>query len=275
MVRRRRIPVVRYAVRDGVADLIAYGTGANGKTTLLSVVQDMLGDYSLQTPTDTFVHRRAHSATNDLARLRGSRFVLATEVDQDGALHEVMVKQITGGDKISARFLYREFFDFKPECKVFLVTNYKPHIKGSDEGIWRRILVIPFEVKISEEDRDKHLSEKLRRELPGILAWAVRGCLEWQRIGLAPPERVRTSTAEYRSEMDWMTAFLEDRCLRKKGAKTKAEQLHAALLEWWLLDDEDKPTKKQLGQRLRAAGFQSFKKSGFMWWGGIALQPKE
>jgi len=132
---------------------VAYGTGANGKSTLLNVIQDLLGDYALQTPTDTFVRKRDRSATNDLARLRGARFVVATEVNEDGKLDEVLVKQVTGGDKISARFLYQEFFDFRPECKIFLVTNYKPYITGSDQGIWRRIILIPFEVMIPEDER--------------------------------------------------------------------------------------------------------------------------
>jgi putative DNA primase/helicase len=254
---------------------IPYGTGANGKTTLLNVIQDLLGDYALQTPTDTFVRRRERSATNDLARLRGSRFVVATEVDQDGKLDEVMVKQVTGGDTISARMLYREFFDFRPECKIFLVTNHKPLIRGSDEGIWRRVLVIPFEVRIPEEERDKHLPKKLRQEFPGILAWAVRGCLDWQKNGLEPPGRVTSSTEEYRAEMDWMSAFLKECCVRKETANTKASELHAALIKWWPLDDEGIPTKKEFSQRLGTAGFRSFKKSGFMWWSGIALQSED
>jgi putative DNA primase/helicase len=251
---------------------IPYGTGANGKTTLLNLVQDMLGDSSLQTPTDTFVRKRERMATNDLARLRGARFVVATEVAEDGRLDEVMVKQITGGDMISARMLYREFFDFRPQCKVFLVTNYKPEIRGSDEGIWRRIMLIPFEVRIREEDRDKHLPEKLREELPGILAWAVRGCLAWQKVGLAPPENVKAATAEYREEMDWMSAFLKERCVLKEGAKAKAGDLFGAIVTWWPCDEDGPPSQKVFGGRLRAAGLRREKKSGINWWFGVTLK---
>ncbi len=252
----------------------AYGTGANGKSTLLNIIQDLLGDYALQTPTDTFVRKRDRSATNDLARLRGARFVVATEVDDDGKLDEVLVKQATGGDKISARFLYKEFFDFRPECKIFLVTNYKPDITGSDQGIWRRIILIPFEVMIPEAERDKHLTGKLRTELPGILAWAVEGCLAWQREGLNPPERVRAATSMYREEMDWMSAFLAERCLLGEGAKTSAADLYTALGLWWSSDDEQ-PSQKEFGGRLRASGLQWFKKSGKRWWAGIAIGSKD
>ncbi len=254
---------------------VAYGTGANGKSTLLNIIQDLLGDYALQTPTDTFVRKRDRSATNDLARLRGSRFVVATEVNADGKLDEVLVKQITGGDKISARFLYREFFEFQPECKIFLVTNYKPDISGSDEGIWRRIVLIPFEVRIPEGERDKHLIEKLRKELPGILAWAVEGCLAWQWEGLCPPERVRAATSRYREEMDWMSTFLRERCLLRERAITSAADLFAAFGLWWNNDDGDQPSQKVFGSRLTAAGLQSGKKSGKSKWTGITLKPKD
>ena len=253
---------------------VLYGTGANGKSTFLNIIQDLLGDYALQTPTDTFVRKHNRSATNDLARLRGARFVVAVEVAEDGKLDEVLVKQVTGGDKLSARFLYREFFEFRAECKIFLVTNYKPSIKGSDEGIWRRIRLIPFEVMIPEEQQDKHLLEKLHKELPGILAWAVKGCLAWQREGLTPPESVLAATDSYRAEMDWLSAFRADRCSDQKGAKTSAANLYGAFCAWWSRDDE-LPSQKEFGGRLRAAGYQSFKKSGKIWWAGITVKPKD
>jgi putative DNA primase/helicase len=251
---------------------IPYGTGANGKTTLLNLVHEILDDYALQTPTDTLVRKRERSATNDLARLRGARFVVATEVAEDGRLDEVMVKQVTGGDMVTARFLHKEFFQFRPECKIFLVTNHKPEIRGSDEGIWRRVMLIPFEVRIQEEDRDKHLPEKLRKELPGILAWAVRGCLAWQKDGLAPPEKVRAATADYRAESDWMSAFLEEKCVRKDGAETQAGKLYGAFGTWWPPDEGDLPTQKQFGRRLRIAGLHNKKKGGIKWWIGVALK---
>jgi putative DNA primase/helicase len=251
---------------------ISHGTGANGKTTLLNQIQDMLGDYSQQSPTETLVRKRERSATNDIARLQGARFVVASEVAEGGKLDEVLVKQLTGLDTISAKFHYQEYFDFRPQCKFFLVTNHKPEIRGSDEGIWRRIMLIPFEVRIPEGDRDKHLPEKLRQELPGILAWAVRGCLDWQKDGLAPPEKVRAATADYRAEMDWMSAFLSECCILEEGAKTTAKDLYGALTKWCFGDDDGPPSQKEFGRRLRIAGLRREKKSGIYWWFGIALK---
>ena len=250
---------------------VAYGTGANGKSTLFNVIQDIFEDYSLQTPTDTFARKYERAATNDLARLRGVRLVVAVEMEREGKLAEVLVKQVTGGDKISARFLYQEFFEFRPQCKVFLVTNYKPEISGSDHGIWRRIILIPFDVMIPEADRDKHLAEKLRTEWPGILAWAVEGCLAWQRDGLNRPERVKAATSSYREEMDWLSAFLAERCELREGAKTPAADLYAALGTWWS-GDNGLPSQKEFGGRLRATGLQSVKKSGKIGWLGIKLK---
>ncbi len=127
---------------------------------------------------------------------------------------------------------------------------------------------------IPEEERDKHLLKKLRTELPGILAWAVEGCLAWQREGLSPPERVRAATGSYREEMDWMSAFLAERCLLREGAKTSAADLYTAFGLWWSSDDEQ-PSQKEFGGRLRANGLQSFKKSGKIWWAGIAIGSKD
>jgi putative DNA primase/helicase len=132
-------------------------------------------------------------------------------------------------------------------------------------------MLIPFEVMIPEEERDKHLLEKLRKELSGILAWAVRGCLAWQKDGLAPPEKVTAATAEYRAEMDWMSAFLSECCILEEGAKTTAKDLYGALTKWCFGDDDGPPSQKEFGRRLRTAGLRSFKK-GIKWWSGIALQ---
>src|SRR5262249_34700305 len=145
---------------------------------------------AIRTPAETLLAKRETGIPNDVARLRGARFVPAVETRKGRWLDEERLKQLSGGDKISARFMRGEWFDFSPICKVCLVTNHRPKIRGTDEAIWRRIHLVPFTVTIPKSDRDKTLPEKLRAELPGILAWAVRGCLEWRVKGLAPPDSV-------------------------------------------------------------------------------------
>src|SRR5262249_1677210 len=145
---------------------------------------------------------------NDLAKLRGARFVTAIEVEEGKRLAESVVKHLTGGDTVTARFLFAEYFEFRPGFKLWLAANHKPVIKGTDYAIWRRIHLIPFSVQFEGEHKDTELAAKLLTELPGILAWAVRGCLAWQRDGLRPPEMVQAATEEYRKEMDVVGNFL-------------------------------------------------------------------
>ncbi|MEC1197638.1 phage/plasmid primase, P4 family, partial [Bacillus paralicheniformis] len=168
-----------------------FGNGRNGKSTFINTVQHLFGDYGRQTNSDTFIKKKNDSAiNNDIARLDGARFVSAVESEEGQQLSESLVKQITGGEKMSARFLRQEYFEFTPEFKVFFTTNHKPIVKGSDEGIWRRIRLIPFTVTIPKEKVDKKLPQKLAAEMPGILRWAAEGCLKWQKEGLGEPEAI-------------------------------------------------------------------------------------
>ena len=171
---------------------LLYGSGANGKTTLLEALRGILGNYAQQTPTETLLLRGngGSGIPNDLARLRGARLVCATEIEDGHRLAESLVKQLTGGDTITARFLHREFFEFRPQFKLWIATNHKPMIRGTDYAIWRRIRLVPFEVQIPPEERDAELPAKLAAESTGILAWAVEGCLQWQKKGLDAPEAV-------------------------------------------------------------------------------------
>ena len=179
---------------------IFYGTGANGKTTFLQTISTLLNDYAQQSPTETFMLRRFGGVPNDVARLKGKRFVSTIEIEQGRRMAESLVKALTGGDTIAARFLFGEFFEFIPQFKLFLGTNHKPVIHGTDLAIWRRIRLIPFLVTIPEEKQDRELVSKLKEELPGILNWAIKGCLAWQKDGLGVPEEVKAATDEYRKE---------------------------------------------------------------------------
>jgi putative DNA primase/helicase len=172
---------------------ILFGTGANGKSTFLNTIMYLLGDYATATPTETFM-KKTGEYTNDIARLRGTRFVTTTEAEQGRRLSEPLIKKITGNDQMTARFLYGEFFNFTPAFKIWMATNHKPVIKGTDYGIWRRIKLIPFTTRIPEEKQDKHLELKLREETSGILNWLLEGIALWKREGLKAPKAVLLAT---------------------------------------------------------------------------------
>jgi putative DNA primase/helicase len=184
---------------------ILYGSGANGKTTFLNTILSILGDYGTATPTETFMRKTGDQITNDIARLRGTRFVTTTEAEQGRRLSEPLIKKITGNDQMTARFLYGEFFNFVPTFKIFMATNHKPVIKGTDYGIWRRIKLIPFTTRIPEEKQDRRLEEKLKAEASGILNWLLEGTARWKREGLIAPATILNATNEYRGGdgCDW------------------------------------------------------------------------
>jgi putative DNA primase/helicase len=171
-----------WAVSGDISELsmfILYGTGANGKSTFLNVIMRILRDYAITTYAETFMKRNNDTTTNDIARLRGTRFVTTTETEQRKRLSEHLIKQATGNDQLTARFLYGEHFNFVPTFKIFMASNHKPVIKGTDHGIWRRIKLIPFTTTVTEEKMDKSLEQKLMEEKSGILNWLIEGLLRW------------------------------------------------------------------------------------------------
>ncbi|MDA2933439.1 phage/plasmid primase, P4 family [Acidobacteria bacterium AH-259-D05] len=236
---------------------ILHGLGANGKTTLIQVISAALGDYAIQTPSDTLLIRRNEGIPNDIARLKGARLVTASEAEEGKRLAESLVKQMTGGDKVTARFLHREFFEFEPTFKVFLATNHKPIIWGTDTAIWRRIRLVPFDVTIAPKEQDKELLKKLLDELPGILHWAVSGCLEWQQAGLRPPKEVRRATGAYMQEMDVLGTFVSECCSTGSALHESASNLYEAYKEWAEENGEYTFSQKRLGKYLSEKGFES------------------
>ena len=252
---------------------ILYGSGANGKSTFLQTLNSMLGDYAKQTPTETLLVKQKGAIPNDVARLKGARFVTASEAESDQKLAESLIKQMTGGDTISARFLHQEWFDFEPTHKVFLGTNHKPVIKGTDHAIWRRIRLIPFEITIPENERDQSLLNKLRDELSGILAWAVRGCSDWQKNGLGIPEEVKSATDTYRGEMDALAEFLNDCCQVDSASKTTSKDIYAAYSTWCEDNGEDPLKQRSFALRLKEKGFKQIRigASGTRGWRDLRL----
>ena len=181
---------------------------------------------------------------------------------------------MTGGDTLSARFLHQEWFDFTPTHKIFLGTNHKPVIKGTDHAIWRRIKLVPFEVTIPEDEWDLRLAEKLKAELPGILAWAVEGCLEWREKGLGMPEEVKSATENCRNEMDSLGEFLKDCCIENPSFEVRTKDLYEAHFSWCERNGEKPMTKRVFGSKLKQRSFTSvrMKPNQARGWKGIALQ---
>jgi putative DNA primase/helicase len=251
---------------------ICYGTGANGKSTLLGLIQDMLGDYATSTSTNTLMVKRGDTIPNDLAALNGARFVTAMEVEDGQRFSESLVKQLTGGDVISARFMRGEFFTFKPKFKIWMAVNHKPMIRGTDNGIWRRIRLVPFNVSIPEAEQDKTLSARLREELSGLLAWAVEGCLEWQREGLGVPDAVKDATSTYKNEMDIIGQFISECCFLDESASVRSSNLFEAWCGWAQKNGEHQRNNKWFSNVLAEKGYQKKSRSTGAWWEGIGLQ---
>jgi putative DNA primase/helicase len=250
---------------------ILYGTGANGKSTFLNTIMYLLGEYALATPTETFMKKNGDNYSNDVARLRGTRFVTTTEVEQGRRMSEPLIKKITGNDEMTARFLYGEFFNFKPTCKIFMATNHKPVIKGADYGIWRRIKLIPFNTRITEEKQDKHLEMKLREEASGILNWLLEGMAIWQQERLKTPKAVLFATDEYRGEMDVIGNFIQEKCVQDKNMSVTIKRLYKAYSDWCDENHEHPVSERFFTLRLKEMGFVQDRTATERFWVGIGV----
>jgi putative DNA primase/helicase len=211
---------------------IFWGTGANGKSVTDEALRAAMGDYAAAADFRSFTVTKSEGPRNDLARLDGARIVTASEGNSGARLDEGLVKQATGGEPLTVRFLHQEHFEYRPQFKLILLTNHKPEIRGADTGIWRRVRLVPFTVTIPDDEQDHDLPEKLHDELSGILAWTVRGCLAWQKRGLDPPEAVREATAGYRAEMDVIATFLAECCVVDDLASLPVAHLYHAYQQW-------------------------------------------
>jgi putative DNA primase/helicase len=242
---------------------IEYGSGANGKTITNDTVAEILGDYAVRTPTETILIKRNEGIPNDIARLKGARFVYASEAEQGKRLAESLVKDMSGGDKMSARFLHQEWFEFHPEFKIWLATNHRPVIYGTDQAIWDRIRLIPFEVRIPEAERipKSALMEIFKAEADGIFLWLVEGCLAWQREGLGCPDEIKIATEDYRNDMDVLGDFIADVCEVGDNFEAKIKDLYDAYTQWADSVGEKIISKKLFGIKLDEKGFDSYKAS--------------
>jgi putative DNA primase/helicase len=265
-----------YALTGDVSEQmlpVLYGTGANGKSTVLNTLLAVLGHYGMQAAPDLLVAKKGSHPT-ELADLFGMRLVASIEVEDGSRLAESLVKQLTGGDRVKARKMRQDFWEFEPTHKVLMACNHKPQVRGTDNAIWRRIRLVPFTETIPPAEQDKQLPEKLRAEASGILAWAVEGCLEWRREGLQAPEEVRKATAGYRSEMDVLGTFLRDCCELGAEHNIAVKDLYGAYKFWCEENGERPETQRRFGSRLtERGGFERYRggADGGHRWRGVRL----
>jgi P4 family phage/plasmid primase-like protien len=249
-----------------------YGTGRNGKGTYLETLLYILGDYATTIDPALITLRMHDDHPTGLTDLDGRRFVPTVEVDDGKRLAESLVKRLTGGDRIKARRMRENFYEFNPTHKFFLAANHKPTIRGTDEGIWSRIKLIPFNVFIPPTERDRRLPQKLRAEASGILNWLVEGCLAWQRDGLNEPAAVAEATSAYRAEMDAVGRFVDECCVVNKEFRVKAQTLYQKYTEWCKESGERETlTKTAFGTELNKRGYEQKKSNSIVWRHGLSL----
>jgi putative DNA primase/helicase len=238
-----------------------YGTGGNGKSVLLNTITSILAEYHTSASMETFVESRfGDRHPTELAALRGAHMVTAVETEKGRNWAENKIKALTGGDPITARFMRQDFFTFTPNFTLVIAGNHKPSLRSVDEAIRRRLYLVPFTVNIPKEQQDKDLAEKLKAEQPAILQWLIQGCLEWQRLGLAAPKIVTDATAEYLADEDTITAWIEDRCVRRHDAWESTNELFKSYSDWAQKSGEKAGTKKEIREGLNKTNFMTFQR---------------
>ncbi|MEJ9182104.1 phage/plasmid primase, P4 family, partial [Bacillus thuringiensis] len=261
--------LIGYSLTGDISEQIMMflvGGGSNGKSTFINTIKDLMGEYGKQAKSDTFIKKKETGANNDIARLAGARFVSAIESEEGERLADSFVKQITGGEPVLARFLRQEYFEFVPDFKVFFTTNHKPIIGGLDEGIWRRVKLIPFNLNLPAHKRDKRLSEKLSLEMSGILNWAIEGCMKWQKEGLKEPKVVAEATGRYKEDMDILGPFLSEVCYidepKNEAIKMEAKELYNVYETWCFRSGERALGNRSFYRMLETKGFGKTKGTG-------------
>jgi putative DNA primase/helicase len=264
---------------------IFWGGGSNGKSTLLGTAQAVMGpEYAIRANPTLLMQGRGEHAT-ELAQLFGMRLVVASETEEGARLKESLVKDLTGGERIRARRMREDFWEFAPTHKVILQTNHKPQVRGTDAGIWRRLRLVPFRARFWKPDEvgagedvpaemvaDTRLPEKLRSEYPGILAWMARGCFDWQHGGLTLPEKVRTATTDYRQGEDVLAQWLAECCVTgDANYRARSAALYLSYVKWCETNREDAAGRRAFGESMAERGYER-KVSNGTWYLGVALR---
>ena len=254
---------IGYSLSGSVSEqclFILIGTGANGKSTFLKVLQHVFGEYAGTIPMSTLMEQRFGSQqTNDLAYLLGKRLVVGSEGERGQKLAEGKIKLMTGGDRIVCRSMYKDYFEFDPQFKLWLATNELPIISGTDDAIWRRIYVIEFPVSFAAEQQDKSLGDRLTQEASGIFNWAYEGYREWQEQGLNPPPQVLQSTGGYRKDNDSVGQWIDASCVLEPGAKSTMKDLYQSYLAWCQNSGMDALSNARFGKEPTRRGFEGIK----------------
>lgn len=238
---------------------LLYGLGANGKSVFLAILEKLVGEYGITATSQTFMEQRGDSIPNDVARMAGARFVKAIEVKEMSRFNIEKMKSLTGGDRLSARFLHSEFFDFNPVAKFWLAVNHRPSVNDPTYSFWRRCHEIPFNVTFGPDKQDKNLIDKLTEELPGILHWAIDGCLLWQKEGFERPQAIIDATEEYRGETDSVGHFLDECTERDLLWKTKASVLYMAYKSWCEKNGYFPVSVQTVGVTMKVKGYEQKK----------------
>jgi putative DNA primase/helicase len=248
---------------------IFHGTGKNGKSTLTTAVVSALGDYAAPADADLLVARSFDAHPTGVADLCGLRLARIDEGNQGRRLGEGTVKRLTGGDRIKARRMREDFWWFDPTHTFLMLTNHKPVITGTDEGIWRRIRLVPWGVVIPEEEQDKTLGDRLALEMDAILAWLVAGYADWKANGMGEPEAVSLATAAYRDESDAIARFLAEKCMGH--GMVRSADLFAAWQKWCATESEEPGTQTAFSNELTERGYDKERKGAGMFWQGLSL----
>ncbi len=255
--------------------IMLLGTGRNGKSLFIKMMRWLGGEYAVHADFETFLDRpgTVGGARGDIARFYRTRIVTTAEAGEGKRLNEALVKAITGGDTITARHLFSKEIEFPPELTLWMAVNHRPVVHGGGDGLWRRMRLVPFNVQIPDEEDEKNLDEVLRAELPGVLAWAVSGAIQWYRTGLPFPKAVKDATENYREESDVMAEFIDERCTRDPAAQVLAGNLYTAYKHWCEHRGDTPVSNNVFGRKLTDRGIGGEKRGGQKYRTGLKLKP--
>ena len=250
-----------------------HGSGSNGKSRLVETILALLGEYGATTAPEVVALTKTDTPMHHLADLHGARFITLPETEETHRLAESRIKSLTGGDEVTACRKYEHPFRFRPQLKLWIHGNHKPEIRGTDNGIWRRVKLIPFDSVFTTDKRDPVLQLKLAAELPGILNYLIEACLTWQSKGLSCPATVKSATDGYRTEQDVLAEFLEDETIEAAAESVSRADLYARYSEWAKAQGILNPwSERAIAKNLRERGFRGGKTNGMRKWLGLALR---